>query len=72
MKLKNLLEKENSEKVTEEAGMSSGVSPTGSPGVISGPSDSIKNGILGPDNFFIPTRIGDIRKRLLSKYDKKD
>lgn len=53
-------------KMNEEAGMSAGATATNGQGILSGSEDQTKVGVLGPTNFSIPVRIGEIRKRLLS------
>ena len=59
-------------KICEEAGMSSGATAPGGQGIITGPENQIKDGVLGPTNFSIPVRMGAIKKRLLSVYDYQD
>ena len=61
--------KSDSKKVTEEAGMSAGATSPGGQGILTGPENQVKDGVLGPTNFNIPVRIGEVKKRLLSKYD---
>jgi hypothetical protein len=55
-------------KIDEEAGMSAAATSPGGQGILSGPEDQTKDGVLGPTNFNIPVRLGAIKKRLLSSY----
>jgi hypothetical protein len=59
-------------KISEEVGMSGGSATAGGQGILTGPEQQTKDGVLGPTNFCIPTRLGQVKKRLLSKYDYKD
>ena len=56
-------------KICEEVGMSSGATVPGGQGVLTGPENPAVDGVLGATNFQIPVRLGEIKKRLLAKYE---